>query len=101
MLLLQTRRAVIEWAGRVHAFPVRAADTVNLAVPGPDASGTERIGWQAFFEVLEGKHLGVAVEGIDAVGHRIVELAKAHAELPPEAFGRPWYRTLWHEIVLR
>ena len=31
----------------------------------------------------------------------IIELSKAHAELPPEAFGPPWYRRLWHEIVLR
>ncbi len=101
MLLLQTRRSVIEWAGRVHAFPVLAGQTVDLAVPGPDAVGTRRIGWQGFFEVLEGRHLGVAVEGLDSVGHRIVELSKAHAELPPAAFGPPWYRRLWHEVVLR
>jgi hypothetical protein len=69
-------------------------------VPGPDATGTERIGWQAFFETLDHKHLGVAVEGVDVVGHRIVELSKARAELPPEAFGPPWYKRLWHEVVL-
>ena len=101
MVLLQTRRSVIEWAGRVHAFPIKAGETVDLAVPGPDAAGTERIGWQAFFEVLEHKHLEVAVDGIDGVGHRIVELSKAHAELPPEAFGPPWYKRLWHEVALR
>jgi len=101
MTLLQTRRAVIEWAGRVHAFPVKAGETVDLAVPGPAATGSQRIGWQAFFEVLERQQLGVAVDGIDALSHRIIELSKAHAELPPEAFGPPWYRRLWHEIVLR
>ncbi len=102
MVLLQTRRAVIEWAGRAHAFPVKAAaGTVDLAVPGPDAAGTQRIGWQAFFEVLEHKHLGVAVDGIDTAGHRIIELSKAHLELPPEAFGPPWYKRLWHDVSLR
>ena len=100
MVLLQTRRSVIEWAGRVHAFPVKAAGTVDLAVPGPDATGTERIGWQAFFAVLDHGHLGVVVDGIDSAGHRIIELSKAHAELPPEAFGPPWYKRLWHEVVL-
>ena len=100
MLLLQTRRSVIEWAGRVHAFPVKSAETVDLAVPGPDAVGTERIGWQAFFEVLDHEHLGVAVDSLDSISHRILELSKAHAELPSEAFGPPWYKRLWHEIVL-
>jgi hypothetical protein len=101
MLLLRTRRAVIEWAGRVHAFPVQAGDSVDLAVPGPDAAGTRRIGWEAFFDVLEGKHLGLAVEGMDGIGHRIIDLSKAHEELPPEAFGPPWYKRLWHEVTLR
>jgi hypothetical protein len=101
MILLQTRRAVIEWAGRVHAFPVKAGETVDLAVPGPDAVGTRRIGWEAFFDGLEGRHLVVAVDGPDGFEHRILGKSKAHAELPAEAFGPPWYRRLWHEVTLR
>jgi len=101
MVVLPTRRAVIEWAGRIHAFPVKAAGGVDLAVPGPDAAGTERIGWAAFFEELDRGNLGVAVDGIDNSTHRILQLGQAHAELPPQAFGPPWYRRLWHEITLR
>ena len=101
MLLLRSRRSIIEWAGRVHAFPIAVGDSVDLAQHGPEAATAKRTGWRSFFAVFEPRHLALAVEGIDAFEHRVLELSKARAELPPEAFGPPWYRSLWHEIVLR
>jgi hypothetical protein len=101
VLLLRTRRSIIEWAGRVHAFPVAVGNSVDFAQHGPEAAAAKRTGWRGFFEVLEPRHLAVAIDGIDAFEHRVIELSKAHAELPPQAFGPPWYRALWHEIVLR
>jgi hypothetical protein len=80
---------------------VKTGESVDLAQAGPEATAAKRIGWQGFFEVLDRRHLGVAADGLDAFSHRILELSKAHAELPPDAFGPPWYRSLWHEIVLR
>ena len=101
MLVLRNRRAVIEWAGRAHAYPVLVSEGVDLSRHGADPAGSRRAGWEAFFDVLEGRRLTVVVESLDGFDHRILEKARARAELPAEAFGPPWYRRLWHEIALR
>jgi len=101
VLVLWGRRAAIDWAGRVHAYPVSTAEGVDFSRHGQDPAGSKRIGWKTFFGTVEARHLAIAVEGPDDFGHRILRAAEAHAELPPEAFGPPWYRRLWHELVLR
>lgn len=103
MIVLSHRRAVIEWAGRQHAFPVRkkdAPDQVEILRPGDPEAGYQRIGWKQFFTPLDRARRLVAVDAPDAFGHRILTRAEAHAQLPPEAFGAPWSQRFLHEIWL-
>ncbi len=97
------RRPVIEWAGAQHAYPVQKADApseVKLSRHGEDEAGWRRVGWAAFFRALDQGHALVVVESPDGFAHRILPREQARRELPPEAFGRPWWETLIHEIWL-
>ncbi len=94
------RRAIIEWAGQQGAFPVQkidAPDEVKLSRPGGDEAGWRRVGWEPFFRALARRRALVVV---DDSGCRILPREEALRELPPEAFGPPWWQALWHDIWL-
>lgn len=103
MIVFTKRRGVIEWAGRVHAYPVLKSDDPGFAGfsrQGSQETNLRRVGWREFFTALDQHRLVVAVESADDFAHRVLPKAKAHAEFPPASFGPPWYRVLWHEVVL-
>jgi hypothetical protein len=103
MRVLKNRRAVIEWAARQHAFPVQKLDDpsqVELTKAGEAETGWRRVGWELFFTPLDRSHRVMVVTDESAFEHRILPEAQAHAELPPEAFGLPWWKALQHEVFL-
>jgi hypothetical protein len=103
MRVLSSRRAVIEWAASQHAYPVQKIDDpsqVELSKAGEAETGWRRVGWEQLFTPLDHHHRVIVVTAEDGFEHRILAEAQAHAELPPEAFGPPWWQTLLHEVWL-
>ena len=103
MRVLTNRRAVIEWAARQHAYPVQKLDDpsqVELSKAGEAETGWRRVGWEQLFTQLDrGQRVLIATTD-DGFEHRILPEAQARAELPPEAFGPPWWKALQHELFL-
>jgi hypothetical protein len=103
MRVLTHRRAVIEWAAGQHAYPVQKIgdpSQVELSKAGEPETGWRRVGWEQLFTPLDRGHRVIVVTADDGFEHRILPLAQAHAELPPEAFGPPWWQSLLHEVWL-
>lgn len=103
MRVLTNRRAIVEWAASQHAYPVQKIgepSQVELSKAGEAEAGWRRVGWEQLFTQLD-RHHRVIVAGADnGFDHRILPEAQARAELPPEAFGPPWWRKLLHEVWL-
>ncbi len=103
MRVLTNRRAVIEWAASQHAYPVQKIDDpaqVELSRSGEAETGWRRVGWEQLFTPLDRGHRVIVVTADDGFEHRILTEAQARAELPPEAFGPPWWEKLQHEVRL-
>ncbi|HUB06964.1 MAG TPA: hypothetical protein VMB50_08185 [Myxococcales bacterium] len=103
MRVLPNRRAVIEWAGGHHAYPLQKVNDpseVRLAQAGDDESGYRRVGWEHFFGPLERHHRVVAVADDGSFSYHVLPREEARRALPPEAFGEPWWRHLLHEVWL-
>jgi hypothetical protein len=103
MHVLTNRRAVIEWAASQHAYPVQKIDDpsqVELSKAGEVETGWRRVGWEQLFTPLDREHRVIVVTADSGFEHRILTEAQAHAELPAEAFGPPWWKTLLHEVWL-
>lgn len=102
MRVLTNRRAVIEWAARQHAYPVQKLDDpsqVELSKAGEAETGWRRVGWEQLFTQLDrGQRVLIATTD-DGFEHRILPEAQARAELPPEAFGPPWWKALQHAFL--
>jgi hypothetical protein len=101
--VLGNRRAVIQWAASQHAYPVQKIDEpskVELSRAGEAEAGWRRVGWEQLFTPLERAGRVIVVTADDGFEHRILPMAQARAELPPEAFGPPWWKALLHEVWL-
>ncbi len=101
MRVLRNRRAVIEWAGDKHAFPVRKEDAPSdVKLVREDEPGFVRVGWREFFAPLDREERLVAVDETADFSVRVLSAEEARRTLPPEAFGPPWWQRLLHEIWL-
>lgn len=99
--VLGNRRAVIEWAASHHAYPVQKVGEptqVELSRAGENETGWRRVGWEQLFAPLERGERVIVVGADGGFEHRILPKAQARAELPPEAFGPPWWKRLQHEV---
>jgi hypothetical protein len=102
MRVLKKRGSVIEWAGELRAYPLaqrEAPGEVKLVVPGGDESGWARVGWREFFAPLEKRRMLVVAESDAELRYRLVPSAEAHAVLPAEAFGPPWWKALARDVL--
>lgn len=102
MRVLKKRGAVIEWAGELRAYPLARRDTpteVKLVSPGDDETGWTRVGWRDFFAPLEKHRVWVVAESETELRYRLLSAHQAHAELPPEAFGPPWWKVLARDVL--
>jgi hypothetical protein len=103
MRVLKKRRAVIEWAGELRAYPLvrrEAPNEVKLVVPGEDESGWSRVGWRQFFTPLEKQKIFVVAESESELRYRLVPAHEAHGVLPTDAFGLPWWKTLARNVCV-
>jgi hypothetical protein len=102
MRVLKKRGAVIEWAGEMRAYPLARKNIpteVKLVSPGEDETGWTRVGWQEFFTPLEKRGLLVVAESETELRYRLLPAHQAHAELPRQAFGPPWWKALTHDVL--
>jgi hypothetical protein len=102
MRVLKKRRAVIEWAGELRAYPLRRQDSpseVKLVAPGSDESGWMRVGWRDFFTPLERQGILVVADSETELSYRLVPADQA-AALPAEAFGPPWWKALARNVCV-
>ncbi|MHB1843323.1 MAG: hypothetical protein ACYCWW_00630 [Deltaproteobacteria bacterium] len=103
MRALTNRRAVIEWAGAHHAYPLQKQgdpSDVKLGREGEDEQGYLRVGWKQLFTPLDRQQRLVVVDDTADFSVRILPATQAHRELPKEAFGAPWWQRLLHELWL-
>jgi hypothetical protein len=103
MRVLTNRRAVIEWAASQHAYPVQKVgepSQVELSKAGEAETGWRRVGWEQLFTPLDRGERVIVVATDDGFEHRILPKRQAQAELPPTAFGPPWWKELLHEVWL-
>ncbi len=98
MQVLTKKGEIIRWAGVVRAFPALRGDAPLLLRPGDDETGATRVGWGTFYQALTRTHLVVVVTEPGAFEHRLIDAHKAATELPPVAFGPPFWTRVWHEV---
>jgi hypothetical protein len=101
MRVLSQRRPVIEWAGELHAYPLARQTQppqVKLSTPGGDESGWTRVGWREFFTPIERQGHVIVADSETELSYRILPRHLAHATLPREAFGPPWWKRLAREV---
>jgi hypothetical protein len=57
------------------------------------------VGWRQFFTPIEKQGLLVIAESETELRYKLMAAHEAHATLPPEAFGPPWWKALARDVL--